>query len=83
MRLLMQDVMNMKNWVRSGVRLGPTTVAADSKGLGAFAPSQEMIPRGSFVGVYRAPFWRRAAPHSAYRGKWQSANAKGPTGTRE
>ena len=65
----MQDVMNRKSWVRSGVALHPTTVVADSGGLGAFAPTHEYTLRGSFLGVYRAPSWRRASPDSKYRGK--------------
>ena len=65
----MQAVMNSKAWVRRGVTIGKTTVAADPGGIGVFAPELERTPRAAFIGVYRAPHWRRAAGAAAYRGK--------------
>ena len=49
-----------ERWVRSGVRIKPTSVSADVNGMGLYAPAAERLHRGSFVGVYRANLWRRA-----------------------
>ena len=37
----MQAVMNSKAWVRRGITIGKTTVAADPGGIGVFAPELE------------------------------------------
>ena len=65
----MQDLMNSKSWLRPGVTIGPTTVVDDSAGFGAFAPAWQITSRAAFMGVYRAPHWRRASGDHRYRGK--------------
>ena len=64
---LMEGVMARKTWVRTGVRIGPTTISADA-GRGAFAPTGRVTRKASFIGVYRARSWRRACEDSEYRG---------------
>jgi len=64
----MQNLAGKKSWVRPGVVTGPTTVGEDPTGLGAFAPDWETTPRAAFIGVYRAPQWRRASGMTEYRG---------------
>lgn len=60
--ILMQD-----RWVRSGVKLKRTTVAADPHGMGLFAPAGG-LRKGSFIGVYRAERWTLASSGAAYKG---------------
>ena len=55
----MDALMCVKHWVRPGVFVDVTTVAADVGGSGAFAPPGKVTPKGAFIGAYRAPRWRR------------------------
>jgi hypothetical protein len=56
-------------WIRPGIDIRPTTVAADPGGRGAFAGPLG-LRRGSFVGVYRGGRWRSIGPFANdYRGK--------------
>ena len=63
---LMESLMARKTWVRTGVRIGSTTISADA-GRGAFAPTGRVTRKASFIGVYRARSWRRACGDSEYR----------------
>ena len=54
--------------MRRGLRIAPTSVSADVNGFGLFAPKNEELPRGSFLGVYTADSWRWASMDSPYRG---------------
>ena len=54
----MLELSIQQRWCRSGVTVGPTTVAQDPNGYGAFAPDVG-VPRTSFLGVYRASHWRK------------------------
>ena len=64
----MHALLNRKSWVRPGIRVGPTTISADADGCGAFAPECRVTSAASFLGVYRAPCWRRAPDDHPYRG---------------
>ena len=63
-----RNLLDMRNWVRPGVCIAPTTIVTDADGFGAFAPSDARTPRASFVGVYTAEKWRRASDDHPYRG---------------
>ena len=62
-----------RRWCRPGITIGPTTVAADVNGFGAFAPTGEKVKRGSFIGVYRATQWRRGGSLTS-TGRYNGSN---------
>ena len=62
----LKSFMESTVWVRTGVAVAPTTIAADAAGFGAFTSAK--INRGSFLGTYGAPCWRRANGVTPYRG---------------
>jgi len=65
----MQDLCNLKHCIRPGVRVTRTSVVADASGFGLYAPENEDLERGSFIGVYSGDSWRWAGMGGAYRGK--------------
>ena len=62
----LKSFMESTLWVRTGVAVAPTTVTADAAGFGAFTSAK--LKRGSFLGAYGAPCWRRANGFTRYRG---------------